>query len=199
MTGSTASQPQDHVTRRLLTEPGLAQVLRQLVGERVPRALVTVLHKRTDGSPARILDVLHGAIVADDDAVTVDSLCTALGRPAAGSADDAVIRREGDFWTVRYCGAVARLRHTRGIEYLARLLHQPAHRFHALELWGRRGYGGPGDAERARLAVAKGLSAALARVDAALPELARHLRATVRRGYHCSYTPDPSRPVRWRR
>jgi len=29
------------------------------------------------------------------------------------------------------------------------------------------------------------------------PDLGRHLRATVRRGYYCVYLPDPRTPIAW--
>jgi hypothetical protein len=51
--------------------------------------------------------------------------------------------------------------------------------------------------ERARLVVTKGISAALARINAASPALGQHLLATVRRGYLCAYVPDPRHPIRW--
>jgi class 3 adenylate cyclase len=62
-----------------------------------------------------------------------------------------------------------------------------------------RGAGGSvgSDAERARIAVTKGLKAAQDRIAASHPELAAHLAATLRRGTFCSYTPDPGRPVEW--
>jgi class 3 adenylate cyclase len=53
------------------------------------------------------------------------------------------------------------------------------------------------DAERARVAVTKGLKAAQDRIAASHPELAAHLAATLRRGTFCSYTPDPASPVEW--
>lgn len=46
-------------------------------------------------------------------------------------------------------------------------------------------------AERARVTVTKGIRAVLARIDTAHPLLGRHLRATIRTGYFCSYMPDP--------
>jgi hypothetical protein len=54
-------------------------------------------------------------------------------------------------------------------------------------------------AERARLAVTKAVKTALHRLAAVHPRLAAHLRATVRRGYSCVYTPDPRTPITWSR
>jgi hypothetical protein len=57
--------------------------------------------------------------------------------------------------------------------------------------------GGASDAERARIAVTKGLKAACDKIAASHPELAAHLAATLRRGTFCSYVPDPAHPVEW--
>jgi hypothetical protein len=51
--------------------------------------------------------------------------------------------------------------------------------------------------ERARVSVRKAIAAALRRIEAADPALARLLDATVRTGAVCRYDPDPGRPVRW--
>ena len=51
--------------------------------------------------------------------------------------------------------------------------------------------------ERARVAVRKAISAAVARVDQVDPALGRLLRDTVSTGAVCSYRPDPGRPIRW--
>jgi non-specific serine/threonine protein kinase len=53
------------------------------------------------------------------------------------------------------------------------------------------------DAERARVTATKGIKAALDRIAASHPELGAHLHATVRRGYFCSYVPDPRHPIKW--
>ena len=43
----------------------------------------------------------------------------------------------------------------------------------------------------------KGLRGAVARIAAHAPELGGHLTGAVRTGYHCSYEPDPTTPIRW--
>lgn len=53
--------------------------------------------------------------------------------------------------------------------------------------------------ERARQAVTKAIGATLTKLHRDLPALAEHLDATVKRGYFCSYTPDPRRPITWQR
>lgn len=64
----------------------------------------------------------------------------------------------------------------------------------ALGLGGRARTTG-GSAERARSAVTQRVRATIRRIDGVHPRLGRHLRATVRTGTFCSYTPEE--PVRW--
>jgi tetratricopeptide (TPR) repeat protein len=52
-------------------------------------------------------------------------------------------------------------------------------------------------AERARLAVTKGIKAALQKIRANQPELARYFATSIKTGYFCSYTPDPERSQPW--
>jgi hypothetical protein len=63
----------------------------------------------------------------------------APGQPARAEAAAAgvagnLFRREGEYWTVRYEGSVARLRDAKGLRYLARLLADPGREFHAVDL-----------------------------------------------------------------
>ncbi|HEY5148430.1 MAG TPA: hypothetical protein VIJ23_01120 [Mycobacterium sp.] len=51
--------------------------------------------------------------------------------------------------------------------------------------------------ERARVAVRKAIAAALHRIEANSPALARLLRDTVHTGTVCRYEPDPGRPTTW--
>ena len=46
----------------------------------------------------------------------------------------AVFRRESDFWSVGFEGRTARLRDSKGLQYLARLLANPGRELHALDL-----------------------------------------------------------------
>jgi hypothetical protein len=64
----------------------------------------------------------------------------------------------------------------------------------ALGLGGRARTTG-GSAERARSAVTQRVRATIRRIDGVHPRLGRHLRAAVRTGTFCSYTPEE--PVRW--
>jgi hypothetical protein len=70
------------------------------------------------------------------------------------------------------------------------------------ELAGAAGLGGRarttgGTAERARVAVRKAIAAALDRIDAEDPAMARLLRRTVHTGSACRYEPDPDTPLDW--
>src|SRR5262249_4190843 len=47
---------------------------------------------------------------------------------------DCLLRREGEYWTVEHGANVFRLRHNKGLSYLARLLASPGREFPALEM-----------------------------------------------------------------
>ena len=62
---------------------------------------------------------------------------SAVGRPSEAAAPTAsrnLFRREGEYWTVCYEGAVVRLRDAKGLRHLARLLTQPGREFHVVDL-----------------------------------------------------------------
>jgi hypothetical protein len=54
-----------------------------------------------------------------------------------------LFRREGEYWTISYEGAVVRLRDAKGLRYLARLLAHPGREFHAVDLEAAEGQPGP--------------------------------------------------------
>lgn len=58
----------------------------------------------------------------------------ASGEPAPAAAAGNVFRREGEYWTVAYEGAVLRLRDSKGMGYLAHLLARPGEELHSAEL-----------------------------------------------------------------
>jgi hypothetical protein len=62
---------------------------------------------------------------------------------------------------------------------------------------GGRDRGAATQANRARIAVAKAIRIALARIAAQSPDLARHLERTIDTGTFCSYVPDPRQPIDW--
>ncbi|HEY6418371.1 MAG TPA: AAA family ATPase [Candidatus Binataceae bacterium] len=53
---------------------------------------------------------------------------------AAESGRDAILRKEGEYWTVEWDGKVSRLKDIKGLSYLARLLRYPHQEVHALDL-----------------------------------------------------------------
>ena len=62
---------------------------------------------------------------------------------AAGSgAARNLFRREGEYWTISYEGAVVRLRDAKGLRHLARLLAHPGQEFHAVDLEAAEGQPG---------------------------------------------------------
>jgi hypothetical protein len=60
----------------------------------------------------------------------------AVGVAAAAAADPAgdEFRREGEIWSLRFAGKVVRLKHTKGVTYLALLLQNPHREMHALDV-----------------------------------------------------------------
>lgn len=54
-----------------------------------------------------------------------------------------------------------------------------------------------GSSERARTSVARSLRYALAELTSRHPQVAEHLRTSVRTGTYCSYQPDPYAQVDW--
>jgi hypothetical protein len=61
-------------------------------------------------------------------------LGSVAARAAAAGVCGSVFRREGEYWTVRYEGSVARLADAKGLGYLARLLADPGREFLAVDL-----------------------------------------------------------------
>ena len=56
--------------------------------------------------------------------------------PSVRNAQTGVFRKEGESWTVGYGGNSSRLKDTKGLGYLAHLLHHPGVEFHVLDLVG---------------------------------------------------------------
>jgi hypothetical protein len=73
----------------------------------------------------------------------------------------------------------------------------------AEQLAGATGLGGrdrkaASHAERARTAVTKRIRGSIKRIGKATPSLGRHLDASIKTGYFCSYNPEPGCSVRWK-
>jgi hypothetical protein len=117
-----------------------------------------------------------------------------------------VMHRDGDVWTIVFAGRTCQLHDVRGLRYLAHLLARPHQRIASSEIEGIVGAAPAPDparvdpaaaGERARVNVTRALSAALRRLEPHHPELVQHLRATLRAGASCTYTPDPRLPATW--
>lgn len=77
-----------------------------------------------------IIDLVDGEL-GDDDRDGVGSCGLAPGAPA----EVRLFRREGDFWTIVYEGAVFRLKDSKGLGYLAHLLARPRREVHVVDLF----------------------------------------------------------------
>ncbi len=111
-----------------------------------------------------------------------------------------LFRKEGEYWTIAYGGVTRRLRDSKGLHCLARLLGRPGERVPAPLLLLDLAEGGGeiiADAERARVAVTKRIKAALRKIQQHHPSLGHHLTTCIKTGRVCAYTPDPEQPVAW--
>jgi hypothetical protein len=80
-----------------------------------------------------------------------DGRVAEMVRAAVAQVSRNLFRREGEYWTIRYEGSVARLRDSKGLDYLARLLSDPGREFHAVDLAAGSPAARPGPSgERAR-------------------------------------------------
>lgn len=113
----------------------------------------------------------------------------------ASGVEECVLRREGEYWTLVYGQKIVRLRDSRGLHYLSRLLANAGGALPATSLLGADGC--VTDAEHARVRVTKAIRGALARIARLNPSLGEHLQATIRTGTLCSYRPDPRAPLAW--
>jgi tetratricopeptide (TPR) repeat protein len=114
--------------------------------------------------------------------------------PFADDSPGAVFRCEGEYWTIGFERVVIRLKDTKGLQYLRKLLATPGQEFHVLDLVA----GTNATARRARANVGKSLRACLKRIERSHPALGEHLAQTVKTGYFSSYQPDPRASIEWR-
>jgi hypothetical protein len=65
----------------------------------------------------------------------IDALGAPLPPPRPAPAPESfAMRREGDVWAIEHGGATVRLRDSRGLQVLARLVESPGHELHVLQL-----------------------------------------------------------------
>ena len=117
--------------------------------------------------------------------------------PSGSAIDHGSLSLQGGIWTIEFNGVVRHVKTFKGFTYLTRLLAEPGTEIAATDLE-IRAEKDSASGEKARLNVTRAIQSTIARVGDAHPELAEHLRATVRTGRLCSYRPDPRVPIRWR-
>jgi hypothetical protein len=89
------------------------------------------------GRPYPVGLLLFGQHNDGDALAVVAALRRLADRVEAAAAPEAsgnLFRREGEYWTVRYEGSVARLKDAKGLRYLAQLLGNPGREYHSLDL-----------------------------------------------------------------
>ena len=110
-----------------------------------------------------------------------------------------VFRREGHYWTLSYGGMLVRMRDSKGLCDIARLVERAGSRLHVLELASLNGAADTRDAERverARVAVTMRIHNALRRITKEHHALGTHLSHAVKTGAFCTYQPEI--PVKWK-
>lgn len=124
------------------------------------------------------------------------SACTSSQETASPEAE-ALLKKNGETWTLRYRDEAAHLPALKGLQYLSLLLEVPHREIHCLDLVARVEGESPGDrnAERARQSVLARLRTAMRKIAVHHPTLERHLRTSQRTGTLCVYRPEVS--VRW--
>ena len=91
---------------------------------------------------ARAINSALGMLIAHRIAAAEALLAPAAAAPARATAtDDMVVtlRCEGEYWLVAGCGASCRIKTTKGVELLARLVGEPNREIHVLDLLGSEG------------------------------------------------------------
>lgn len=120
------------------------------------------------------------------------------GRPSETVGPPARFVREGGLWTLEFAGFSVLIDDLRGLHYLRELLARPDTERPAHELAGDGVPASTAQRERARLNVTRAIRSALQRITEHHPLLGQHLRACVRTGQTCVYSPDPAAPPMWR-
>lgn len=132
------------VTRALIGAP--------LIVYGAPYGVVEVINPvgraHFDEEDLGLLEVIAASLAeaverAEHHEVVVGATDIAPAAPASGDE----FRREGEIWSVRFAGKLIRLKHTKGVTYLALLLQNPGQDMHALDV--ASGLHREGDAPRA--------------------------------------------------
>jgi hypothetical protein len=107
-----------------------------------------------------------------------------------------VFHRDGHYWTLAYGGMLVRLKDSKGLRDIARLIERAGSRLHVLELASLNGAADSIAVERARVAVTMRIHNALGRIAKEHRGLGRHLSNSVKTGAFCTY--EPEIPVKWK-
>jgi ABC-2 type transport system ATP-binding protein len=98
--------------------------------------------------PVTVSDLLNAVVARLARAAQRPAAAPVTAAPGDSAAtvdpDEAVLRKEGEFWTVGDRDSLFRLRDTKGLGYLAVLLANPGRELHALELEAGDAEAGPG-------------------------------------------------------
>lgn len=106
-----------------------------------------------------------------------------------GTAGEDAFRREGEYWTIVSDGRLFRLRDSKGLGQIARLLERPLAKVHVTVLAGENGGADGATVERRRVSVTKTIRGAVARIARHDPALGLHLARSIRTGAFCCYAP----------
>lgn len=103
-----------------------------------------LLTRRQPGDPERATSMLQAAIPVFERLAMAAPLDHARGLLAQVPEDRSHggvprLRREGDYWTAGYGGTTVSIKHSKGVEYIARLVDQQGREVHALGLVGGAG------------------------------------------------------------
>jgi hypothetical protein len=115
----------------------------------IPGTIRAVIGRRLAPLSPDAVQVLSAAVVVGRD-FDLELVVRTLRAAQAGGLEVArnLFRREGEYWTISYEGAVVRLRDAKGLRHLARLLAHPGQEFHAVDLEAAEGQ--PGQAAPVR-------------------------------------------------
>jgi AAA ATPase-like protein len=114
--------------------------------------------------------------------------------PAPRAQGTGTFRREGDVWSIAFEGDAARMKHSKGLGYLAAMLRHPGRELHALDLATGRGDGASADGDGLTLETNGSVGPALDRqAKAAYRERVDELRADIAEAEEWN---DPERAAR---
>jgi tetratricopeptide (TPR) repeat protein len=107
--------------------------------------LAAVLRRRDAAGDSARADALEAEALAMTRSMGMAALAARL--EARGSRADGdvvaggtgVFRREGEYWSIAFAGDAVRMKHSKGMAYLATLLRQPGHEVHAMDLASKGG------------------------------------------------------------